>query len=147
MTRAVVASLVVGALFCLVPSRPVAADSQEIDFATYDARVTDKKGVTTDVKEFGYVTGLNILMAYRGEAEVEIPFRLIRSLEIGEFVPETRRAAVTATMKTGKTFALEIDAVEDGRLLRGKAEFGEFRIRMGKIKRLDLLRLSHMGPE
>jgi hypothetical protein len=142
-----VAVAVVGALTLVAGARSVGAEIQEIDYATYDARVVDRKGVTTDVKELGYVTGVNILLAYRGEAEVEIPFRLIRTLEIGEFVPETRRAPCTATMKAGKTVALEIDAVEDGRLLRAKADFGEFRIRMGKIRRLDLLALSHLGPD
>src|SRR5262245_16531630 len=147
MARALVASLVVGALFSLAPGRPAAADSVDLDFATYDARVLDKKGISTDVREFGYITGQNVLMAYRGDADVEIPWRLIRSLELSDFVAETRRSKVTATMRSGKVYALEIDAIEEGRLLRGKADFGEYRIRMGKVRRLDLMGFSTAGTD
>ncbi|MCC7138289.1 MAG: hypothetical protein IT460_07680 [Planctomycetes bacterium] len=125
----------------------VSAGIEEIDYARYDARVTDSKGVSTDLKDFGYATGANILMAIRGEADVEIPFRLIRTIDIGAYVPEERRSPCTVTLRTGRTVALEVDAVEGDRLLRGKAEFGEFRIRMGRVRRLELVALSHLTPE
>lgn len=123
------------------------AGIEEIDYARYDARVTDSKGVLTDLKDFGYATGANILMAIRGEADVEIPFRLIRTLDIGAYVPEERRAPCTVTLKSGRTVSVEIDAVESDRLLRGKAEFGEYRIRMGRVRRLELMALSHTSPD
>lgn len=144
MRRAIGLALL-AVLVLALPSQLARAGTEEIDYATYDARVTDVKGVVTDVKDFGYTTGVNILLAYRGEADVEIPFRLIRSIELGEYVPETRRASCTVTLRTGKAISLEIDAIEGGRLLSGKAEFGEYRIRMGKIRRLDLVALSHTG--
>ena len=131
----------------LAGSRSVGAGIEEIDYARYDARVTDAKGISTDLKDFGYATGANILMALRGEAEVEIPFRLIRTIDIGAYVPEERRSPCTVTLRTGRSVSLELDAVEGDRLLRGKAEFGEFRIRMGRVKRLELIALSHLAPE
>lgn len=141
--RASIVAVVVSLLVGLVGARAVGAGIEEIDYATYDAKVTDKKGVVTDVSDFGYATGANILLAYRGEAEVEIPYRLVRSIEIGDYVAEQRRAPVTVVLRSGRSVALEIDAIEEGRLLRGKAEFGDFRIRTGKIRRLELLSLSH----
>lgn len=143
MIRASFLASVVAVLVGLVGARAVGAGIEEIDYATYDARVTDKKGVVTEVTDLGYATGANILLAYRGEAEVEIPYRLVRSIEIGEYVAEQRRAPVTVVLRTGRSVSLEIDAVEEGRLLRGKAEFGDYRIRTGKIRRLELLALSH----
>jgi len=143
--RASFVAAVLALLVGFVAARPVGAGIEEIDYATYDAKVTDKKGVVTEVSDFGYATGANILLAYRGEAEVEIPYRLVRSIEIGEYVAEQRRAPVTVVLRSGRSVALEIDAIEEGRLLRGKAEFGDFRIRTGKIRRLELLSLSHTG--
>lgn len=119
------------------------AGLEEIDYATYDARVTDIKGVVTDLTSLGQATGPNVLMAYRGEADIDIPYRLIRAIDIGDYVPENRRAPVKVTLRSGKTVACEIDNVEEMRLLRGQAEFGEFRIRMGKIRKLELFALSH----
>ena len=145
MIRSVVLACVcaVAAVVPFAAPSPVSAGIEEIDYATYDAKVTDKKGVTTDVTDLGYATGANILLAYRGEAEVEIPFRLIRTIDIGDYVAEQRRAPVTVVLRSGRSVALEIDNIEEGRLLKGKAEFGEFRIRTGRIRRLELVALSH----
>ena len=146
--RIPLAALVVsGAIAFLVGGSAGAGSINEIDYATYDARVIDSKGVTTDVKELGYLTSVNILTAFRGDADVEVPFRLIKTIELGEFVAVNRRAPCTVTLRSGKSIALEVDAVEEDRLLRGRAEFGEFRIRMGRIRRLDLLGLSHTGAD
>ncbi|MBL9089424.1 MAG: hypothetical protein JNM10_19960 [Planctomycetia bacterium] len=142
-TAALVLVCAVSAVVPFAAPSPACAGIEEIDYATYDAKITDKKGVTTEVSDLGYATGANILLAYRGEAEVEIPFRLIRSIEIGEYVAEQRRAPVTVVLRSGKSVSLEIDSIEEGRLLKGKAEFGEYRIRTGKIRRLELLNLSH----
>jgi hypothetical protein len=119
------------------------AGIEEIDYATYDARVTDSKGISTDLVDFGYATSVNILMAYRGDAEVEIPWRRIRRISIGAYVDVERRAPCTVTLKNGKSFDLTIDNVEETRLLKGKAEFGEYRIRMAQVRTIDLVRLSH----
>ncbi len=146
MRRTLVGALVAVVATALLAGGAARAGVEEIDYATYDARVTDVRSIVTDVKDFGYSTGVNILLAYRGEADVEIPFRLIKSIELGDYVPETRRASCTVALRSGKSVALEIDSIEAGRLLRGKAEFGEFRIRMGKIRRLELMAFSNTGP-
>ena len=145
MLRTAVLACVFAVASVVGPVGPTAAVAgiEEIDYATYDAKITDKKGVTTEVSDLGYATGANILLAYRGDAEVEIPFRLIRSIDIGDYVAEQRRAPVTVVLRSGRSVALEIDNIEEGRLLKGKAEFGEYRIRTGRIRRLELLSLSH----
>ena len=143
MIRTSFLAVAIALLVGLVGARAVGAGIEEIDYATYDAKITDKKGVVTEVSDLGYATGANILLAYRGDAEVEIPYRLVRTIEIGDFVPEQRRAPVTVVLRTGRSVSLEIDAIEEGRLLKGKAEFGDYRIRTGKIRRLELLGLSH----
>ena len=50
---------------------------------------------------------------------------------------------MTVVLRSGRSVSLEIDSIEEGRLLKGKAEFGDYRIRTGKIRRLELLALSH----
>lgn len=138
------AVLVVLALAAVVLAAPRAgAGIEEIDYATWDARVTDVQGVATDLTDFGYATGVNILMAYRGEAEVEIPWRRIRRIEIGAYVDVERRAPCTVTLKNGKSVSLTIDNVEETRLLRGKADFGDYRIRVARVRTIELVRLSH----
>ena len=145
MFRTAVLACVFAVASVVGPVGPTAAVAgiEEIDYATYDAKITDKKGVTTEVSDLGYATGANILLAYRGDAEVEIPFRLIRSIDIVDYVAEQRRAPVTVVLRSGRSVAREIDNIEEGRLLKGKAEFGEYRIRTGRIRRLELLSLSH----
>ncbi len=118
------------------------ASIEDADYAALDVRIVDTKGGATDAPEFGYYTGPNILLAHRGDGDADVPLRLVRVLEIGNFVPETRRAPCTVTLRTGKTIALEIDHVEGQRLLGGATEFGEFRIRMEKIRRIEFVRFS-----
>ena len=141
--RRAIAVLISFALLATGWADTARAGLEEIDYATYDARVTDVKGIATDLTGFGHATGPNVLMGYRGEAEVDIPFRLIRAVEVGDYVPENRRAPVKVILRSGKSVAIEIDNIEEMRLLRGRAEFGEYRIRFGKIRTLELFALSH----
>ena len=131
------------ALLCAGWAGSARAGFEEIDYATFDARVTDTKGVVTELGDFGHATGPNVLMGYRGDADVEIPWRLIRVIDLRDYAPENRRAPVKVTLRNGKSVDLEIDNVEGMRLVKGAAEFGDFRIRFGKIRRLELFALSH----
>lgn len=141
--RRTIGWLVLSLLCTLGFARIAGAEVEATDDLTlYDARVTDTQGITTDLRDFGYATGVNVLMAYRGDADVEIPYRLIRRIDISAYVPQNRRAPATVTLRTGKTIAIELDNVEEGRLMKGAAEFGEFRIRLGKVRRLELFGAS-----
>ena len=118
------------------------ARTYEIDYATYDVKLTDQKGVTSEVTEFGFYTGANVLNARRGDAYVEIPFRKIRRVEIGKYIPSKGHYPCTVTSRKNKTFQVQIERVEGRRFLGGDTDVGKMRIRLGQIQRLDLIRLS-----
>lgn len=137
--------LVLGVCILAVPA--AAGTIYEIDYASYDVVLTDTKGVKTDLTEFGFWTGPNILVALRGDAKVEIPFRRIRTLEIGKYEPVKGYSAATVTTKSGRSYKLQIERFEGQRYLGGKTEFGSLRIRLMRISRLELRRLSHTEPD
>ena len=135
------------AAVCLLVTTASADTIHEIDYAGWDVTVTDTKDVSTDISDFAYWTGPNILVAMRGDAKVEIPFRLIRSLEIGKYVPVKGFSPATLVTRTGKTYKLEIERFEGQRFIGGKTEFGTMRIRLMQISKLVLKRLSHTTPD
>jgi hypothetical protein len=121
------------------------SSAYEIDYATYDARVTDLKGVVTEVTDFGFWAGANVLTARRGDGTVDIPFRKIQSIEIGAYLPEKGLYPLTVTAKSGKAIECQLERIEGQRLLGGESEIGAYRIRLGNVRRLELLRLSHVA--
>ena len=134
-------SLILG-LVALAPAA-VGAPIYEIDYATYDVKVTDSKGVVTEATDFGFYTGPNILTARRGDGYVEIPFRKIRLIEVGKYIPSKGYYPSTVTSRRGKVFQVQIERVHGQRYLGGNTEVGTIRVRLGQISRLDLQRLSN----
>ena len=130
------------ALLALAPAA-VGAPIYEIDYATYDVKVTDSKNVTTEATDFGFYTGPNILMARRGDGQIEIPFRKIRLIEIGKYIPSKGYFPATVTSRRGKTYQVQIERVHAQRYMGGNTDVGTLRIRLGQISRLELLRLSN----
>ena len=129
-------------LVALAPAA-VGAPIYEIDYATYDVKVTDSKNVTTEATDFGFYTGPNILTARRGDGQIEIPFRKIRLIEIGTYIPSKGYSPATVTSRRGKTYQVQIERVHAQRYLGGNTDVGTFRIRLGQISRLELIRLSN----
>jgi hypothetical protein len=143
----VTGTVAVGVVVCLLLlAAPASGAARDEDFALLDVKVTDTQGVATEVLDFGFATGANLLQAHRGDAEVDLPLRLVRSLEIGEIVERSRKAPCRATLRTGKVVQLEIDHTEMIRLLAGTTDFGDYRIRLAKVRRLDVLR-SEADPQ
>ena len=134
--------IVLLALVALAATGADAGAVYEIDYATYDVKVTDTKSVVTEAREFGFFTGPNILMARRGDAWVDIPFRKIRSIEVGTYIPSKGHYPATVTSRRGKVLHVQIERVEGQRYLGGDTDVGSYRIRLGQIQRLDLIRLS-----
>jgi hypothetical protein len=135
--------------FALLAQGAAADPIHEIDYAPYDVRVTDTKGTVTDATEFGYFAGPNILQARRGDGVVEIPWRKIRRIEIGDYIPSKGYAPATVTARSGRVVQVELESLEGQRMVGGYTDVGSFRIRMIQIRRLDLIRLSHsedLGP-
>ena len=145
--RAILATGLLAALILVLAGSADAGRIYEIDYAGYDVSMTDSKGVETELSEFGFWTGPNILVARRGDAKVRIPFRRIRSLEIGKYLPVKGHSPATVVTKAGKTYKLQIERFEGQRYLSGKGEFGSLRIQLMLISKLKLKRLSHTDPD
>ncbi len=128
-------------LLCFAPLT-ASASTYEIDYATYDVKVTDTQGITTEAEQFGFYTGPNILMARRGDGYVEIPFRKIRAIDVSAYLPAKGYYPATVTSRRGAVLKVEIERSEGQRLLGGTTDVGTYRIRLGQIAHLDLLRLS-----
>lgn len=132
-------------VFGVVVLAPVAAGAPiyEVDYATYDVKVTDTKNVVTEATDFGFYTGPNILMARRGDGQIEIPFRKIRLIEIGKYIPSKGHYPATVTSRRGKVFQVQIERIHGQRYMGGNTDVGTLRIRLGQISRLELKRLSN----
>ena len=136
------------ALLLLAPPAE-ARPTYEIDYARYDVRVTDSKGTVTEATDFGYYAGPNILNARRGDGYVRMPWRKIRRIEVGDYIPSKGYSPVTVTARSGRVYELQLERHEGQRTVGGNTEVGSFWLRMIQIRRLDLIRLSHtedFGP-
>jgi hypothetical protein len=127
------------------------ASAYEIDYATYDAVVTDIQGVVTEVSDLGFWAGANILTARRGEAVVEIPLRKVHVIEMGPYHAEKGVYSCTITTRAGqgrpaKSIPCQIERMEGQRTLGGDSDLGAFRIRLQQIRRLELVGFSHSQP-
>ncbi|MFV1959879.1 MAG: hypothetical protein ACC662_10750 [Planctomycetota bacterium] len=114
----------------------------EIDYASYDVKVTDSKGVVTSAQDFGFYTGPNILNARRGDAYVEIPFRKLKMIEVGTYIPSKGYYPASVTSRRGRVLKVQLERFEGQRYLGGETDVGTFRIRLGQIQKLELLKLS-----
>ncbi len=119
----------------------------ELDYAKWDVSLTDSKGVKTELTDFAFWTGPNILVALRGDAKIRIPFRKIRSIEIGKYIPVRGHSQATVTAKSGKTYKVQIERFEGQRYLGGKTEFGSMKIRLLRISKLSFKRLTNAEPD
>jgi hypothetical protein len=123
----------------------------EIDYATFDAVVTDVQGVVTEVTDLGFWAGANVVTARRGEATIEIPLRKVQAIDMGAYVAERGHYVCTVTTrsapgKPAKTVACQVERMEGQRILGGESDLGAFRIRLQQIRRLELRGLSHTAP-
>lgn len=134
-----------GCLVLLGATTAGAESLQDIDYADYDVRVTDSKGIATEVSHFGFWSGPNVLEAQRGDALVEIPFRRIQSIELGAYAADKGVSPCVVVTRAGKRYELTVDRTQGQRLLGGDAEFGSYRIRLMQIARLELKGLTSAG--
>ena len=132
---------------CLLIGSADAGPIYEVDYADWDVVVTDNKGVKTEAEDFGFWTGPNILVARRGSAKVEIPFRNVRLIEIGKYIPTKGHSPGSITTRKGRKYDIQVERYEGRRYLGGDTDFGTYRIQLHNIARLDLLRLSHTDDD
>lgn len=145
--RAVLGAVLMAVFVASLAGSASAESIYELDYAKWDVTLTDSKGVTTDLTDFAFWTGPNILVALRGDARIRIPFRKIRSIEIGKYLPVKGHSPATLTSRSGKTYKVQIERFEGQRYLGGKTEFGSMRIRVMRIAKLRFKKLSHAEPE
>lgn len=149
-TRLMMTLVFVGALLATVGSavHPEAASADpiyKVDYADHDVTLTDQKNVTTAATDFGFLTGANILYAKRGSAKVDIPFRRIRTLEIQAYLPSKGYSPAKVTTKKGKTYDIQIERFEGRRYVAGNTDFGNLRVRVLDLRKIEFKGLSHTG--
>ncbi len=100
-----------------------------------DARLTDRQGQATELIGFRRAVGEDVIPGARGAAAIAIPLRIVRRLEISEDKgsPLLRGAA---TLKDGSILEFRLPTYVEETSYRGEAEFGTYRIRLGKMREL-----------
>jgi hypothetical protein len=100
-----------------------------------DVRVADKEGHASELIGFRRAVGENVIPGARGAAAIAIPLRIVKRLEISEEKgsPLLRAAA---TLKDGSALEFRLPTYVEETAYRGEAEFGIYRIRLGKIRDL-----------
>lgn len=100
-----------------------------------DVRVTDREGLASELIGFRRAVGENVIPGARGAASVAIPLRIVKRLEITEEKgsPLLRGAA---TFKDGSTLEFRLPTYVEETAYCGEAEFGTYRVRLGKVRDL-----------
>ena len=102
-----------------------------------DARVTDREGVRTELVRFRRTGSESTVPGARGAAHVAIPLRILSRLEV-EADPKGADLAATATLRGGETLKFRIPVYEEQTVYRGDAAFGVLRIRLGRIREIEV---------
>jgi len=101
-----------------------------------DVRVTDREGQATELIGFRRAVGENMIPGARGAAAIAIPLRIVRRLEVSEDKESLPLLRAAATLKDGTTIDFRLPTYVEETAYRGEAEFGTYRIRLGKIRDL-----------
>jgi hypothetical protein len=100
-----------------------------------DVRLTDSEGLATELIGFRRAVGENVILAAHGAASLAIPLRILRRLEITEDrTSHALRGA--ASFRDGSTLDVRFPTTVEETAYRGEAEFGTYRIRLGKVRDL-----------
>ncbi|MEE8106613.1 MAG: hypothetical protein V3T86_13845 [Planctomycetota bacterium] len=109
--------------------------------AGVDARIVDRQGVSTELVGFRRRNGENVFQGIFGSMTIEVPLRIIKSVvmkpdeKLGKF-------AARVQLTGGKFVEYHVPTYEEKVLYGGDAEFGDFRLTMGDIRRLDVHRVT-----
>ncbi len=101
-----------------------------------DVRITDREGRPNELVGFRRAVGENMIPGARGAAAIAIPLRIVRRLEISGDKEKEPLLRGTATLKDGSTLEFRLPTYVEETAYRGEAEFGTYRIRLGKIRDL-----------
>jgi hypothetical protein len=101
----------------------------------HDVRVTDREGLSTELIAFRRAVGEDVIPGTRGAASVAIPLRIVRRLEISEGSGSPILHAAAA-LRDGTTLEFSLPSYVEETSYRGEAEFGTYRIRLGKLREI-----------
>ena len=104
-----------------------------------DLRLTDREGVVTELVGFHRTTGDNFIEGLRGASRVEVPLRLVTRIVFSR----TRRSPLLIgelELKGRQPVRLRFPRYAEDRIYRGRAEFGDYRIRLGEVRELKVHR-------
>jgi hypothetical protein len=100
-----------------------------------DVRVTDREGVESEMIGFRRAVGENVIPGARGAATIAIPLRIVRRLDIADEKGSPLLRA-SAALKDGSSLEFRLPTYVHETAYRGEAEFGTYRIMLGKIRGL-----------
>lgn len=111
------------------------------DFGEADSglnvRLVDREQIESELIFFRRAVGRNQLPGVLGSATIDIPFRIVRRLRVWpREAGEMHRAE--AVLRSGATLSFYVPVAEESLILRGDAEFGLLRIRLGDVRRVDV---------
>lgn len=106
-----------------------------------DVKLTDRHGVTTELTGFRRATGENVVPGVRGAARVMIPLRLLAKLEIAA-ADQTPYLDAVARLRDAQELRFKLPIYEEETVYRGNAAFGVYRIRLGKIRAIEVHRIT-----
>jgi hypothetical protein len=97
--------------------------------------MTDREGVSTELVAFRRISGDNAIEGLRGASRVEVPLRIV---EIVTFRRTVGRSLLMGDLKLrGRgALVLRFPRYAEDPIYRGRAEFGDLRIRLGEIHTL-----------
>jgi hypothetical protein len=111
-----------------------------------DVRLTDSDGLATELIGFRRSVGEDVIPGTRGAASIAIPLRILKRIEItGD--PATPGLRAAATLKDGGSLDFRLPTYVEETAYRGEAEFGTYRIRLGKVRTLVVHRETPMLRE
>ncbi|MHC4731769.1 MAG: hypothetical protein ACYS6Z_14430, partial [Planctomycetota bacterium] len=109
--------------------------------AGVDVRLRDRQGVWTELLHFRRASSTeNTLPGLRGATSVSVPLRIVKRFEL-EPTPQSPLGA-ELSLRDGTTVSMRLPIYEEETVYTGEAEFGVFRIRLGRVRELEVHRVT-----
>ncbi|MGH7161934.1 MAG: hypothetical protein ACREID_00505 [Planctomycetota bacterium] len=106
-----------------------------------DARAIDREGVETELVGLHRLAGETVLSGIRGSASVEVPLRIVRTIDLRDKGP--RRGFVAyVVLRGGAAVELRVPSHERTTVFGGEAEFGAWRAALGDLRGLVIHRTT-----
>jgi hypothetical protein len=104
-----------------------------------DVLLKDRDGVETELVDFRRGTGENFIAGLRGSMRVEVPLRLVKKARL-KWGARSPLLDCELDLRGRKPVKLRVKRYEEVTVYRGRAEFGDLRIRLSEIRELTVHR-------